>query len=198
MFDGAGPQIERSATAAFEDLHFSVAAERVFARTVVAHVRQGTVGSTRLDSTHPFSYGGWMFAHNGTVTGFERARPTLVEETLPRWRDTYRGTTDSEVLFYWLMSRMAEAGIDPEESCSDLARLVEVFAESVPYVDGLCAAAQAPKPARLNLILTDGNILVATRWRRTLHWLERPGVPTTARSAAFPTSTKPAAPITGR
>ena len=64
------PSFERRDMAAHADEHFSLAAERVFARTVIAHVRQATVGRHALANTHPFSYGPWVFAHNGTLYGF--------------------------------------------------------------------------------------------------------------------------------
>ncbi len=176
LLDGAAPRIERRAKAAFDDLHFSVTAERVFARTVLAHVRQATVGEISLGNTHPFSHGGWMFAHNGTVTAFDRVRPVLEKETDARFRDRRLGTTDSEVLFHWLLSRMSRAGIDLAGGKADLPRLVELVADSVSRVASLCREAGEEKPAKLNVILTDGEVLVATRWRRSLHWVEREGL----------------------
>ncbi len=176
LYENGAPQIERRPVPAFDDLHFSVTAERVFARTVVAHVRKATVGKTALENTHPFSYGRWMFAHNGTVTAFDRVLPVLEAETLPRFRGLARGATDSETLFYWLLSRMVRAGVDPDRSPADPGELAAVVAAATPRVDRLCEEAGCEKPARLNQILTDGEVLVAVRWRRTLHWVERPGL----------------------
>ena len=68
VYDNDHPWIERRAAAAYEDLHFSTTAERVYAETVVAHVRKATVGEPSLANTHPFAHACWTFTHNGTVT----------------------------------------------------------------------------------------------------------------------------------
>src|SRR5262245_28171679 len=49
---------------------------------VIIHFRQATVGDFRADNTHPFRMRQWMFAHDGTITGFGGVRARLLE-TLP-------------------------------------------------------------------------------------------------------------------
>ncbi len=176
LYENGVPQIEQRATSAFEDLHFSVTAERVFARTVVAHVRNATVGKTNPANSHPFCHRRWMFAHNGTVTAFDRVGPRLIEETAPALRGLARGTTDSETVFYWLLSRMVRAGIDLDDPGVDRDRLVATVGEAVSYLAPLSNQAGAEEPATLNLILTDGAVLVAVRWGLTLHWTARDGI----------------------
>ncbi len=83
-YEDATPKMERRDRAAYEDLHFSVTAERLYAKTVLAHVRRATVGGAALANTHPFVYGHWAFAHNGTVRAFDRVAPELERETAPR------------------------------------------------------------------------------------------------------------------
>src|SRR3972149_639711 len=50
------PEIVRRVTAAFEDDDFIAAAQRVHSLTVIAHVRNATVGGRVLENTHPFDY----------------------------------------------------------------------------------------------------------------------------------------------
>ncbi|UCH25799.1 MAG: class II glutamine amidotransferase [Trueperaceae bacterium] len=176
FYEGPRATIERRDTAAHEDLHFSVTAERVYAETVVAHVRRATVGSNSQANTHPFCYRNWTFAHNGTVTAFERIRTTLEQQTEEDLLDQRRGTTDSELVFYWLLSRMSAAGLDPNGTGARLELLVEVLREAVAYLDDLNDRAGAENPAKLNFLLTDGSILVATRFRHSLYWLVREGI----------------------
>ncbi len=176
FYEGPRATIERRDTAAHEDLHFSVTAERVYAETVVAHVRRATVGSNSQVNTHPFCYRNWTFAHNGTVTAFERIRTTLEQQTEEDLLDQRRGTTDSELVFYWLLSRMSAAGLDPKGTGACLELLVEVLREAVAYLDDLNDRAGAENPAKLNFLLTDGNLLVATRFRHSLYWLVREGI----------------------
>lgn len=170
------PSVDRRAAAAFESSHFSTTAERVFAQTVVAHVRNATVGDQTPSNAHPFVFGCWVFAHNGTVRAFDRVAGRMEAETAPRLRPLRQGSTDSEVTFYWLLTRMDRAGIDIEARCDRPATLTEVFAGALPAVESLCAEAGADVPSRLNWILTDGDLLLASRWNNDLHWLHRHGV----------------------
>ena len=170
------PLVERRATAAFEDLHFSETAERVFTQTVLAHVRAASVGVPSLVNCHPFTHGLWAFSHNGVVCGFDRLRGELFEETRPELRDCLRGTTDSEHVFYWLLSRMADAGISWARCCADASCLSEVLASAVDELAERCRLADPERPAKLNFLLTDGRILVASRWNNSLYWLKREGI----------------------
>lgn len=168
--------LEHRAAAAFRDVHFSATAERVYSRTVIAHIRMATVGGVSSANTHPFTYACWTFAHNGTVTAFPALADRLAEETGPRLQAHRRGGTDSEQVFYWLLARMERAGIQPEARSPDLAVLERVVAESVVELARRCEEAGAERPARLNLLLTDGVSLVATRWDQDLYWVARVGV----------------------
>jgi glutamine amidotransferase len=169
------PSVDRRATAAHQDIHFARTAERVYSRTVVAHVRRATVGKPLLENTHPFTHGRWLFAHNGTVTGWEEVRPRMeaeVPEELFRHR---RGSTDSELAFYWLLARLGRAGIPIDRPAADLEALVRLLAGSVNTLAGWCRLSSDKEP-RLNFVLTDGVCLVASRWGNTLCWVERHGV----------------------
>ncbi|CAN5787314.1 hypothetical protein BH11MYX2_BH11MYX2_02070 [soil metagenome] len=76
------------------------------ARLLVAHIRQRTVGETSLLNTHPFRRGGYVFAHNGTVT----AVPFLTARSSAERLAEITGDTDSERLFAFLATRVDEAG----------------------------------------------------------------------------------------
>ncbi|HUG90389.1 MAG TPA: class II glutamine amidotransferase [Planctomycetaceae bacterium] len=175
VYENGRPTVERRAVAAYEDLHFSTTVERVYAETIVAHVRKATVGEPSLANTHPFTHACWTFTHNGTVTGFHHLQKRLIHETLPELRGFRQGTTDSEQAFYWLLSRMARAGLSPEEPCRDLDGLAAVVAESVLTLAVLCEETSPAEPARLNILLTDGELTIASRWNNSLYWVRREG-----------------------
>lgn len=170
------PEVERSASPAYEDLHFNATAERVYAQTVLAHVRQATVGGGSLTNTHPFQHGPWLFAHNGTVSPYNRVKPLLEREATSRWMDLRRGTTDSETVFFWLVSRMARAGIDPSSQTDQLPALVDLVGDAVRQLATWCDPAPLELPAKLNFLLTDGQSMIAVRWNHTLHWVARRGI----------------------
>ncbi len=161
--DGA-PMVERQTWAAYHGEHFKKKAARVYARTVIAHVRRATVGEPSLENTHPFRSGRWIFAHNGTVPNFSRVRDLMLAEIDHFYRNEIDGTTDSEHIFAYLLSLWRR---HPEESLLDLvgrglARVVEWSAEVDPDA----------RPS-LNIVMTDGQRLVGSRLGRTLWHLER-------------------------
>jgi glutamine amidotransferase len=170
------PETERRATAAYEDLHFSSTAERIYTCSAVAHIRRATVGGPSLENSHPFTNGPWTFAHNGTVIGFENFRETLLRETSDHLRSRLQGTTDSEHAFYWLLTRMESAGLSATDRCSDLELMRKVVTDSVNVLAGRCRQHDPGRTPRLNFLLTDGHVLIATRYHNSLYWLLREGI----------------------
>jgi glutamine amidotransferase len=176
VYENEHPDVERRAKAAYEDLHFNATAERLYAKTVLAHVRHATIGGPSLANTHPFAHGPWCMTHNGTVRGFLNLREQFLRETAPRFHQERLGTTDSEQIFLWLLSRMEEAGISADAHCADTQRLVEVFAAAIAEIARRSRATGAAEPAELNLNLTDGDVLLVSRWHHTLYWTYHDGL----------------------
>jgi glutamine amidotransferase len=175
-YANGAPIAERRATPAFQDLHFSATAERVYARSVIAHVRQATVGERTIENAQPFAHGRWTFAHNGTVRGFEQVERVLASETTPELWRLRRGSTDSEAVFYWLLTRLQESGLDLVRGDPDPRKMAAVIGESIRVLDGMSARADPTKPARISFLLTDGALLLAARWRNPLYRVNREGV----------------------
>ncbi len=170
------PCVERKATAAFADAEFSETAARVFAKAVVAHVRLASVGNVSTVNAHPFAHGCWTFAHNGGLTAFDQIRQQLESETDASLQACRLGTTDSEQIFYWLLTRMARAGLSLDQACQNVNDVAEIVSRSVLDLANCNDAVGPTEPARLNFILTDGVHLIATRWRNSLYSVHRDGV----------------------
>ena len=153
--------------AAFHGEHFKEAAARSYSRTVLAHVRRATVGEPGPENTHPFSYEEWAFAHNGTIPNFAAVRPKMLDAMSETHRVAVRGETDSEHLFHYLMSRYE---VDPARPIFDVMR------DGVGQVIRSCQVIDADAAIGLNVLLTDGKVVVGTRWGRTLHYVVRHGI----------------------
>jgi len=89
-----------------------------------------------LKNTHPFSFGQWLFAHNGTIDG-PYFRSLL---TKPHQAALF-GDTDSEVYFHWLLQALEREGVEGLSTAIKEIREREFTA--------------------LNFLLSDGHILYA-------------------------------------
>ena len=158
------PMIEKQTWAAFHGEHFTKAAARVYARTVVAHVRRATVGTTSLDNTHPFHHGRWIFAHNGTLPNFEKVRFKMLDAIDDLHRTEIGGETDSEHIFRYLLSRFLQ---HPERG------LLNIVRDSLNQIVAWCAEVEPARPVGLNIVLTDGDQLIGSRLNRSLFYLSR-------------------------
>lgn len=169
--------VEKQATAAYEDQLFSLTAEKSYGQTVVAHVRRATVGQISIENTHPFAHQQWTFAHNGTVTGFDELKTGLERETDPRLQQLRLGTTDSEQYFYWLLTRIEQAGLADSLHLRDhVERNTQFLSDSVAELDRRCREVAPTRTPRLNFVLTSGSTLLACRWHRSLYMIERNGI----------------------
>ena len=171
------PEVYRKTTAAYKDGHFSTTAESIYSTAIVAHVRRATVGKGSIDNTHPFVSGQWTFAHNGTLTGFDKFRSQLEQETHSQWQSQRTGETDSEQYFLWLMSRMEENGLDNDlreaEASESVTALIRNY---VGDLATLCEKAAPDESPRLNFVLTDGLTMLACRWNNSLFMIRREGI----------------------
>jgi predicted glutamine amidotransferase len=146
----AAPLTERFAIAAHNDNRFEAATE-MRGRLFNAHVRRATLGGLSTENTHPFEYGPYSFAHNGTILDYRSMlRPGM---------DQPRGETDSECFFLRLMHEFDP--VDPVRS-----------------LRGVCATIVAGHTfSGLNFVFSDGIKLYAYRLGIfDLFWTTRPGV----------------------
>lgn len=161
------PHVERQAWAAFHGEHFRRAAARIFSRQVLAHVRRATVGGPKIENTHPFVDGAWAFVHNGTVPDFGKLRQRLVDELPESRRAAIAGETDSEHVFHYLRTlQERQPGMAP----------IEVLRSGLGQIVGWCLELDPAARIGLNVILTDGEVMVGSRLGRTLFHVERDGV----------------------
>lgn len=158
------PVIEKNTWAAYHGEHFQKKAARIYAHTVVAHVRRATVGAPSPENTHPFAYGRWIFAHNGTVPHFDQLRERFLENTDAVQHESIHGETDSEHVFHYLLTLWARA---PN------ADLLVTVRKGLQQIIGWAREIDPEARVSLNIVLTDGRRLVGARLNRSLWFLER-------------------------
>jgi glutamine amidotransferase len=153
-------RVEKGTLCAHDDEEFHKLAVGSRGESLVAHVRQRTVGHTRLENTHPFQRGRWVFAHNGTIKEIDFLRSS----TSPARLAEIQGDTDSELFFAWLLSRLDEARVADAEPGPETDRALREAVRVVRARPGFGA---------FNFLLADATCTYAHRFGRSLFLLER-------------------------
>jgi glutamine amidotransferase len=167
-FHGDDAYVLKSQEGACDSASFRRASARIASNTFLAHVRRATVGTVDPLNVHPFRHGRWLFAHNGTLHGFDRLGPRLVAAMAPELAERVLGTTDTEVLFFYLLSALQRAGVDATGAGVGCSRRVgDALEEALDGLFRLSSAADAPPPI-VNFILTNGAVFAANRSGREL------------------------------
>jgi glutamine amidotransferase len=133
----------------------------VRADVMIGHVRVATVGALRTENTHPFRYRQWLFAQTGTIPAFDALRERLIASVPEFLRGDIRGETDSEVVFHIFLSFLHDAG-RLNDATADDAIVGSALRSTLQVVDQM-SAESGNAPAPLNMIVTNGDFLVAVR-----------------------------------
>ncbi len=111
------PKIDKGIGGAFEVTereHYLTAAKRAKGPVVVGHLRHASNPMDlprerliALENSQPFSFGSYLYAHNGSISFPRETRPLL-----GKFEEQVIGVNDSEVLFYLFVRHLEELG-DP-------------------------------------------------------------------------------------
>jgi gamma-glutamyl hercynylcysteine S-oxide hydrolase len=141
------PELYRTVTPVWDDSEFAKRSEDIECSAVLAAARLASPGAT-IDVTGnaPFVDGRWAFSLNGIVHGFaDGVGDTLRGRIEPDRRARLVGDADTEVLFALVLQQLG-SGEQPAEA------LAAVVRDVLSVTTG-----------RLNLLLTDGEVVYATR-----------------------------------
>lgn len=165
------PHVIRNSKKALEDRLFSELSAVVQTRTLLAHIRQATIGSVDILNCHPFQYGPWTFAHNGNVEGFDddpRVTDAVRDLVDPRWRSNILGSTDSETCFYVFLSRLARRVDDVTHAGIPREAVLGALREMVCEVTAIADGRDRPEPCKMTVVVTNGSTLVGYRHKKEL------------------------------
>ncbi len=193
------PHVVKSGSAAIEDAIFRRVSGVVASQTVIAHIRKATTGDIHALNAHPFQFGTWIFAHNGQIHDFERHKAALVAGVAPNLRRFVLGDTDSEVLFYLILTALGQR-TDLHRRGTPIEDIVgaidQVWRSVRKRCDAAGAVAGGEGASLLSGILTDGQTLVAACSGKELRFstfktgcLDRDSCPHLADECEAPTQT---------
>eukprot|EP00931_Biecheleriopsis_adriatica_P085906 TRINITY_DN60676_c0_g1_i1.p1 TRINITY_DN60676_c0_g1~~TRINITY_DN60676_c0_g1_i1.p1 ORF type:complete len:1375 (+),score=221.29 TRINITY_DN60676_c0_g1_i1:183-4127(+) len=163
---GSVPCVFTSLKPAWNDPNLRNLSEEVRSPMIFAHIRAAGPSSSVNDACcHPFKAGRLLFAHNGLVGNFEKCRRQLLSR-LNEYAFSVaidHACIDSVVAFAIFLT---ELGVASEEEalaeqngdsmCSALTRTIECLTEA--------CASFGPEESLLNLMVTDGQRIVACRY----------------------------------
>lgn len=73
-------------------------------KVIIGHIRNKTIGDKTIHNTHPFYHKNMVFSHNGWIKDFANHRNKIIEKIDPKYKKFIKGETDSEYLFYLLLT----------------------------------------------------------------------------------------------
>jgi glutamine amidotransferase len=136
----------------------------------IAHVRGVTFAERELvgpSNLHPFRFPGARvaLAHNGHLREFARMRYDLVDQIRPELVQMIEGTTDSEWIYALVLSNLE----DPYGAL-EMRELVEATTHALRVLREVRARHGIDTSSPVNLFLTTGEALVATRFSFDYGW----------------------------
>ena len=166
--------LRRTPTESRESVHFRDLVKDLRTDCALVHARTATIGPRTLENTHPFRYRQWLFAHTGSVPGFDVLRPKIIAGIPDFLVRNVRGETDSELIFYQFLAFIFETGrIDDPEL--DRKTVAAALRETVLALDKLADAEGQPR-GRLNAVVTNHHCMVALRRGMPMAWMQRKGI----------------------
>lgn len=171
---GGAPHLIKSANQAVSDRLFHRVSGIVSSETVVAHIRKATQGGHSPINAHPFQFGPWIFAHNGNIKDFPDLREKLLSLIEPRLRSFVLGDTDSEVLFYLILTHMQKRFdiMKHDFAPMDLASAMqEALAQVCELTNGFHRDTKGPPTETyLTCVITNGRVMVAHQGGKELYY----------------------------
>ncbi|RKN53513.1 ergothioneine biosynthesis protein EgtC [Streptomyces klenkii] len=152
--DGAGPVRYRRSVPIWADANLPALASVLRSGAVLAAVRSATPGTSLDESAAaPYTLGRWLFSHNGRVEHWRSLPEDLGVPLTAAQVLGMEAHTDSALL--WLLAgRRLAAGEPPGYALAGVVRAITA----------------ARPTALLNLLLTDGHAIAATRHGHPLHY----------------------------
>lgn len=173
-YQAGAPHVIKSKESAVDDHLFKRVSGIVSSQTVIAHIRKATQGSHTILNAHPFQFGPWIFAHNGNIKEFDKHRQTLLNLVTPNLRRFILGDTDSEIIFYLLLTNLSSK-VDLSQTNTDFKLIKASLIETIDQITSISGEiyheeGKGSVENYLTIILTNGNSMIAHQGGQRLHW----------------------------
>ncbi|NJM25589.1 MAG: class II glutamine amidotransferase, partial [Bacteroidia bacterium] len=134
-------------------------APKVRTTCLFAHVRAASVGDVSEANCHPFQYKNLLMMHNGGVENFGAIKRAIRNELADEFYNWIRGQTDSEHIFSHMLNQL----LTKHKTVSQ-ETVVASFEHTFRRLSQLMAENGISEPAYLNMVFTNGEFMVGTRY----------------------------------
>jgi len=171
------PGMYKSIFPAWNDQNLLHNASFIKSSCFLAHIRAATVGGISTENTHPFSYKQYLMMHNGGILEFDKIKYDLVKLLDPEAFLWIQGQTDTQYILALFMTNIRKLKIKGSPTAN---QMVACFNKTFKEIEELKQKNGVDTIALYNIVLTDGNRMIGTRYStdpdnetRTLHYAEK-------------------------
>lgn len=169
--DPQTPFIYKTTELPFYDENLRSLAQKITPRCMLAHLRGVQYSDKQVVSqqnVHPFKFSGTnlALAHNGALSEFDKMKFDLLDYILPDYQRNIHGTTDSEWIYAVFISQLAN---QTEESYS-VHQIINAITETLRIIQRVRQKHKISTASPVNLFITDGEFIAATRFVFDYGW----------------------------
>eukprot|EP00599_Poterioochromonas_sp_BG-1_P016994 CAMPEP_0173167558 /NCGR_PEP_ID=MMETSP1105-20130129/22733_1 /TAXON_ID=2985 /ORGANISM="Ochromonas sp., Strain BG-1" /LENGTH=418 /DNA_ID=CAMNT_0014089119 /DNA_START=349 /DNA_END=1605 /DNA_ORIENTATION=+ len=162
-------------TPAWSNQNLQNIGDHVTSNLIFAHIRAASSGhdpfekiSVNHENCHPFSYGKFTFMHNGGIPKFSKIKLKLLNLLSETFFQEVKGSTDSEhmfALFLTILYSKYPPSADGLTIPCTVEDIIDSLNQMISTILHLCALAEIEDACSINICITDGVNIVATRFR---------------------------------
>ena len=165
------PWTYRTAGLPFFDRNLRALSRKARATATLAHVRGVLLSDREVvneQNVHPFQYEGIpiALAMNGDLDRFSEMRNDLADLVVPELARKVEGTTDTEWLYALILSHLD----NPQAPAADPEELAGAVEKALRQVREVRERRGLVRQSAVNLVISDGRCLVATRFAFDYGW----------------------------
>lgn len=163
--DGLGkePGIFSSIRPAWNNKNLRSIAPTIQSKCLFAHVRAASVGAVTKQNCHPFQYKNFMMMHNGGIRGFQKIKRPIMNKLTDERYHWVDGQTDSQHIFALLIDNLLD-GYNGSLQEIKPQKYVDAFCKTFKQIEDLKDRYGASDPSFLNLMITDGELVIGSRY----------------------------------
>ncbi len=156
------PALFRSIRPAWNDENLKYNASMIKTHCLLAHIRAATQGAVSIENTHPFHFREFLMMQNGGIKDFIKIKRTMINRLDEEFFQWVYGQTDTQYIFALFLTIAKESRID--DTPHTLKELTKCLSQTFTEIEEMKKAAHLSSPSLYNLVLTNGEALIATRY----------------------------------